>query len=140
MADEFETFWNKDTDATKVPDSHGGFHREYRLKMPEGKQFLTHAEVVERVQTIRRFFNHHRPGKHELSVAVRDRTIGQWRAGKFTSTSSEEIYVWSPDDYDKEAGKPKPKPKPKDKDKAKAPDLAEELEATAIVIYFRHST
>ena len=96
---QFNQFWAQGKD-TSVPDAHGGYYREFKLKM-QGKEFLTHEEVVDRAQKIRSFVLHNSGGKVDrLQVAVKDRKIGQWRSGKFTNPSDPEIYVWSPDDYD----------------------------------------
>jgi hypothetical protein len=44
------------------------------------------------------------PGKYAMSVSVRDKNIAGWRSGKFAPTSDDNVYVWSPEEYDREFG------------------------------------
>lgn len=80
--------------------SHGEPVREFRFQ-PTQIQY-TKQQVFERADALRLKLEQYHPGEYSISVAVRDRHIGGWRSGKFNITSNEDIYIWSPEQYDKE--------------------------------------
>jgi len=59
-------------------------------------------QAYQRADALRINLQKHHPGKYAISVAVRDKSISGWRSGKFESTAVPEIYIWSPELYDKE--------------------------------------
>ena len=95
---DFQKVWNKATD-TKVTVK-GEAMKEWKVKMPAGKTSFNYNDIMHASQQIRLLVDKHRPGQYDMSVAVKHAQNGQWRGGKFLSTSEPNIYIWSPDDYD----------------------------------------
>lgn len=80
--------------------SEGERVKVFRFKPPNG--YYSRAEVYTRANTIRAKLEEEHPGEYAILVAVRDRTVGGWRSGKFTATHDKNIYFFTPELYDKE--------------------------------------
>ena len=80
--------------------SHGENVREFKFKPPNGSYTL--GEVHTRADLVRRKLEQYHPGEYALMVTVRDRHVAGWRSGKFRPTSDENMYIFSPEEYDKE--------------------------------------
>ena len=84
--------------------SHGEYVMEFRFRGNENNYPYTKQQVYARADALRLNFEQFYPGEYSMSVAVQDRHVGGWirRSGKFNMTGSSEIYIWSPEQYDKE--------------------------------------
>jgi hypothetical protein len=93
-----DQLWAKSKETNAI--SHGERIRGFRFKPKSGSYSKT--EVYHRADALRIQLEKHHPGKYSISVAVRDRHVAGWRSGKFSMTSNPEIYIYSPEEYDKE--------------------------------------
>jgi hypothetical protein len=93
-----ENLWNQAHEENII--SHGENVKRFRF-VPSGGVYNM-QEVYQRADALRLKIEKYHPKKYAISVAVRDKTIGGWRSGKFSATDDDEIYIWSPEEYDKE--------------------------------------
>lgn len=117
-----DAFWDK-TKETSVKHK-GEYIRALGLDK-KNKAYFTYNEVYERAQKIRELLHMQYNNAYEMTVAVLDKTKGGWRGGKFLNIANENIYIWSPDDYDKNA------------DLDQSPPESDELMALDVRIYFK---
>ena len=93
-----DELWNKGCKTKLI--SHGENVRQFIFKPPNGSYSL--PEVYHRADFVRRKLEQYHPGEYVLMVTVRDKHVAGWRSGKFRSTSDPNIYIYSPEEYDKE--------------------------------------
>jgi hypothetical protein len=74
--------------------------RSFRFKPSQGSYNL--AQVYQRADALRKRVEEDYPGEYSMSVAVRDRHVGGWRSGKYRLTADPDIYIFTPEEYDKE--------------------------------------
>ena len=92
-----DELWSKSFETAGL--SHGERLRGWRVKPQKGS--FTKQQVYRRADALRLKLEKHHPGEYAMSVAVRDRHVAGWRSGKYTLTSDPDIYIWSPEEYDK---------------------------------------
>jgi hypothetical protein len=92
-----ESLWAKSKETNAI--SNGERVRSFRFKP---KVSYTKEEVFHRADALRLKLEKHHPGQYSISVAVRDRHVAGWRSGKFSLTKDNDIYIYSPEEYDKE--------------------------------------
>jgi len=90
--------WNKSFKTNLL--SHGENVHEFKFKPPNGSYSL--AEVFQRADFVRQKLEQYHPGEYALMVTVRDKHVAGWRSGKFRPTSDPNMYIFSPEEYDKE--------------------------------------
>lgn len=95
-----DKLWKKARSIENVV-SYGEKVKRFRY-LPGNKKVFSKAEAYQRADWLRKEIEQYHPGKYAISVAVRDKHVGGWRSGKFTKTSDKDIYIWSPEEYDKE--------------------------------------
>ena len=93
-----DDLWAKSFERAGV--SHGEQRRGWRVKPKKG--FFTREEVFHRADALRLKLQKHYPGQYSMSVAVRDRHVAGWRSGKYSITTDQDIYIWTPEEYDRE--------------------------------------
>lgn len=93
-----QALWDKSRETNAL--SKGERIRSFRFKPSDGS--YTKEQVFHRADALRIELQKHHPGKYSISVAVRDRHVAGWRSGKFSLTSDPDIYIYSPEEYDKE--------------------------------------
>jgi hypothetical protein len=120
-----DNLWAQSHDTNLM--SHGEPIKEFKFVPGNGGTY-SKEQVYHRADALRLKLEEHHKGQYEMTVAVRDKTMGGWRSGKLQLTSVEEIFIWSPENYDKEFNI----------DSAYGdPDTIPELQAEAVVIYVR---
>lgn len=98
-----EALWNKAKTTNLISHNERVKYWEYK---PTGGTW-NRVQVLDAADRLRKMLEESHPGAYSMSVAVQDRNLGGWRSGKFSPTSDPLIYVWSPEEYDKEFGDPK---------------------------------
>jgi hypothetical protein len=99
-----EALWNKAKTTNLISHNEQVKYWEYK---PAGQGTWNKVHVLDAADRLRKMLEESHPGEYSMSVAVRDKNLGGWRSGKFNPTSDPLIYVWSPEEYDKEFGDPK---------------------------------
>ena len=95
-----QDLWNKSKDTNLL--SNGEKVKEFRFRPNQNNSPYDKQQVYARADALRLKLEQFYPGEYSMSVAVRDRHVGGWRSGKFNTTGSTDIYIWSPELYDKE--------------------------------------
>ena len=93
-----DDLWNKATDTSYI--KFGERIKKIAFKAPNG--YYTKEQVYRRANHLRQKLQQSHPNTYEISVAVYDENISTWRSGKQTGTDDPNIYIYTPEEYDKE--------------------------------------